>query len=73
MGIKNNVAVVVQFCNANDEAEDARKLDQDCMCYHCNKLSMQELKRNKPSMFQVGFGDVEHYKKTDTPGMLFFD
>ena len=46
--LRTSSPFLYKFCNVDDEEEDVRKLAEDCMCHHCNKFCMQDLKRNKP-------------------------
>ncbi len=50
-----------KFCQVCDENEDVRLLCQDCMCHHCNRLCMQDNKKNMPCTCRVGFSDEAHY------------
>ena len=66
-------SLLYTFFNVDNKEEYVRKLAEDCMCHHCNKFCMRDLKRNKHRTQRVGFGDEENSKKAETPGMSFIE
>ena len=44
---RTTLPLLRKFCNSNDKEEAVRKLAEECMCHHYNKLCMQDSKRNK--------------------------
>lgn len=58
-----------RYCESTDEVEDVRLLAQDCMCHHCNKYCLRDVKANQPRQCRMHYGTESECGNEKTPGL----